>query len=233
MLPCLAGVGLGPDVRHPGSDSSQHGQHAGLHVRADGDHGVVELADAQLPQHSSSEQSAWTTWVSWSAQSLTSRASCSIAEHLDAVLDEGRATAVPNRPRPTTSTDPVEFLLASRQWDAPRAAVVVVLGSAGPARRQRVIVPTRPTNMSPIRVSFADAGSPAVMPVDRPTVANAEIASNRDDVGGQVGGEQQSHGAGRDDRDPSRATVSAWRIVAGRSGGARWWCRVLRAPRSR
>lgn len=40
-----------------------------------------------------------------------------------------------------------------------------------------VIVPTRPTYMSSTSISWADSGNSAVMPVDRPTVAKAEITS--------------------------------------------------------
>ena len=45
-----------------------------------------------------------------------------------------------------------------------------------------VTLPTRPTNIKIIRVRSADGGRFGVMPVDRPTVANAEITSNSDHV---------------------------------------------------
>ena len=42
-----------------------------------------------------------------------------------------------------------------------------------------VIEPVRPANMRAMRTYFAPTGRIGVMPVDRPTVANAEIVSNR------------------------------------------------------
>ncbi len=41
------------------------------------------------------------------------------------------------------------------------------------------MVPVRPTNMSAMRTYFPASGSSGVMPVDRPTVANAEMVSKR------------------------------------------------------
>ena len=57
--------------------------------------------------------------------------------------------------------------------------------------------PTRPANMSRIRISCAATGSCPVMPVDRPTVANALVTSNRIWSEVNCGADQQGHrGAG-------------------------------------
>lgn len=46
--------------------------------------------------------------------------------------------------------------------------------------------PTRPANMRTTRMSCAECGRFRVIPVDRPTVPKAEVASKKDVVGGEL-----------------------------------------------
>ena len=85
------------------------------------------------------------------------------------------------------------------------------------------MVPTRPTNIRTMRTTCPAGGSSAVMPVDRPTVAKAEMASNRTSL--QVRNRvtlRRSSVAVPTTPTASRTTVRAWR----------WTSREMRRPKA-
>src|SRR6478736_2150671 len=146
---------------------------------------------------SSSEQSAWTTWMSWSAQIATSRESCSIARTSTPSWTRVEATAVPNRPRPATRTDPVSCLLLADNGALLGQAVVMVLGpqcQRGGNRDRADACHEHEPHQGQLRgrrQSRRDAGG-------QTHGRERGDCLEPDNIRGQVGGEQQCQGADGD-----------------------------------
>ena len=165
---------------------------------------------------SSSVESAWTTWVSRSDHSLDQLGVLVDAEHLVPEADQ-RVRDLAAEAAEADDDHAVAracLAVASQRWVAPLDS-----GRAGGRLRSAradatAIVPTRPTNMSMTSTTWAGAGRLGVMPVERPTVAKAEVASNSacsNRTGPAVAMRASVPTATR--ATPSRATVRACRCT--------------------
>ena len=179
IRPCLLLMALAQMSWHAELGQREHGQDAGFDVGADADDGAVELGDAELAQRLASVVSACDDVGQLSAQLLHELGFSSMPRTSWPMLDQ-RVGDGAAEPAEADDDDASWSRIAglSQRWVAPPE-----VGSGGGrlTQRQRGGDGDRADPADEHQHDqdeLAAGGRSAVMPVDSPTVANAEIVSN-------------------------------------------------------